>query len=109
MIEPTILEKIAINLYTPIDKLGYLLPKKVLDNLAKKYDKLPENCIHGTSRKKIHSYRLLINRLSNRPYNETFMQGYMKNPCGRLQLAVAEHRGYLSKEQHMELQNKYKN
>jgi hypothetical protein len=100
MIEPTILEKCVVNLYTPLDKLGHLLPKKTLDKLTKKYGKLPENCLQDTSKKKIQSYKLLINRLANRPYNEKFMLVYTHNPCGRLQLFLAKHRRYLSKEQY---------
>jgi hypothetical protein len=107
MIEPTKLEKIAVNLYTPIDKLGHLLPKATLDKLTKKYDKLPENCLQRTSKKKINHYRLLINYLGNKPFNEKFMLMYMHNPCGRLQLSLAESRGYLSKEQHNSLKRKY--
>ncbi len=103
MTEPTILEKCIVNLYTPLDKLAHLIPKKTLELLTKKYDKLPENCLQETSKKKIQSYKLLINRLSNRPYNERFMLAYTHNPCGRLQLFLAEQRGYLSKEQHKAL------
>ncbi len=106
MIEPTKLEKIIVNLYTPLDKLGSILPKKTIDYLTKKFDKIPENCLQQTSEKKIRHYKQLINHLANGEIDEKFLFLYTYNPCGRLQLTLAKSRGYLSKEQYQKLKRK---
>lgn len=107
MIEPTLLEKTIVNLYTPIDKIGHLIPKKSLDKLAKRYNKLPIACLQDTSKKKIRHYKLLINNLQKGNFDEKLLSPYTRNPCGRLQLHLAQQKGYFPKEEYDKLKNKY--
>lgn len=105
--EISYLEKLVVNAYTPVDRLGRALFRDNPELAKSLCPGMPDKDFNqSTFDYKVRSYTLLLNKLE-RGYDERFVSRYMRVPCGRLQVRMAKHRGLITNEQYAGLKKYY--